>query len=145
MFKGNNSMNGNWFALRWQVLQRDNFTCQYCGQSAPSVILHVDHKTPRAVGGVDDMDNLVAACGACNIGRNLDHFVVPRGSNKHRVSLYDHIVAYLTVNGEATATELGRELNRQKSRANIASLLSNDDSFTVARKEGRSVYYRLAD
>lgn len=145
MFRQDNNMNGNWYALRWQVLQRDNFTCQYCGQSAPSVVLHVDHKMPRAAGGTDDMDNLITACESCNIGRNLDHFVVPKRDKKREASLYDRVVDYLIVNGEATATELGRVLKRQKSRANIAAMLSNNESFIVARKDGRKVYYRLTE
>lgn len=31
---------------RFRILERDNFTCQYCGNKAPDVILHVDHKIP---------------------------------------------------------------------------------------------------
>lgn len=29
--------------LRFEVLKRDSFTCQYCGASAPTIILHIDH------------------------------------------------------------------------------------------------------
>ena len=32
--------------LRFEVFKRDSFTCQYCGKSAPDVILHVDHILP---------------------------------------------------------------------------------------------------
>ena len=145
MFTQDNNMNGNWYALRWRVLQRDNFTCQYCGQSAPSVMLHVDHIVPRAAGGTDDMDNLLSACAACNIGRNLDHFTVPKRASgtKRKVSLFDEVVDYMQVNGAATATELGKVLKRQKSRANIASMLANNDNFAVSHKDGKSVYYML--
>jgi len=138
-------MNGNWYALRWQVLQRDNFTCVYCGQSAPSVILHIDHKIPRAAGGDDDMANLVTACEACNIGRNLDHFVIPERVNrhKHKVPLFDCMVDYLKVNEEATATEISKALGRQKSRCNIAHLLANSNEFRVSRREGKCVYYTM--
>jgi len=62
-------LNG-WYKLRWKILQRDNFTCQYCGQSAPNVKLEVDHKVPIADGGTNDEDNLVTACYACNRGKN---------------------------------------------------------------------------
>lgn len=47
---------------RFFVLQRDLFTCQYCGRTAPAVPLDVDHIVPVASGGEDDVFNLVAAC-----------------------------------------------------------------------------------
>jgi 5-methylcytosine-specific restriction endonuclease McrA len=56
-----------------EVLRRDNFTCQYCGQHA--AYLTVDHVLPRRLGGDYAWDNLVAACPNCNHhkgGRTLD-------------------------------------------------------------------------
>jgi 5-methylcytosine-specific restriction endonuclease McrA len=47
-----------------EILRRDNFTCQYCGQRAP--YLTIDHIIPRRLGGQHSWDNLVAACPACN-------------------------------------------------------------------------------
>lgn len=58
---------------RYEVLNRDNFTCRYCGQSAPDVKLHVDHVMPVALGGADTPDNLVAACMDCNAGKASTH------------------------------------------------------------------------
>lgn len=55
---------------RFDILQRDGFVCQYCGQGAPSVTLHVDHIIPVAHGGKNDDDNLVTACEACNNGKS---------------------------------------------------------------------------
>lgn len=54
---------------RYEVLRRDNFSCRYCGASAPDVKLHVDHVTPVALGGTDQPENLVAACIDCNNGK----------------------------------------------------------------------------
>lgn len=54
---------------RFHVLQRDQFTCQYCGQRAPYVELEVDHVNPQCRGGGDDFENLVAACSTCNRGK----------------------------------------------------------------------------
>lgn len=56
--------------IRWEVLKRDNFTCQYCGRKAPDVVLHVDHKIPKSLGGTYSMENLITACFACNIGKS---------------------------------------------------------------------------
>lgn len=47
-----------------EVLRRDNFTCQYCGQHAP--ILTIDHVIPRHMGGGYSWENLVTACASCN-------------------------------------------------------------------------------
>lgn len=55
--------------LRWQVLWRDNFTCRYCGRSAPCVPLVIDHVFPKARGGRDELENLTAACEPCNSGK----------------------------------------------------------------------------
>lgn len=55
--------------LRYEVLRRDNHTCQYCGRSAPDVELHVDHVIPVALGGRDEPSNLKAACRDCNSGK----------------------------------------------------------------------------
>lgn len=55
--------------LRFEVLKRDGFTCQYCGAHPPQVLLVVDHVTPVCEGGDNNMDNLVAACEPCNQGK----------------------------------------------------------------------------
>jgi hypothetical protein len=57
------------YSRRWHVLERDGFTCRYCGQSAPEVRLEVDHVLPRSRGGGDELDNLVTACWSCNQGK----------------------------------------------------------------------------
>ena len=55
--------------LRFEVFKRDSFTCQYCGKSAPDVVLHVDHIKPVKEGGTNDITNLVTACADCNLGK----------------------------------------------------------------------------
>ena len=57
------------FRLRFKILARDNFTCQYCGRRAPSVELHVDHKIPVSKGGSGELTNLITACVECNLGK----------------------------------------------------------------------------
>ena len=59
-----------WYKLRWKILKRDKYTCQYCGQSAPNVQLEVDHRVALADGGTDEEDNLITSCWACNRGKN---------------------------------------------------------------------------
>lgn len=54
---------------RYYILARDQFTCQYCGRSAPEVELHVDHLIPVARGGTNSTINLLAACDSCNLSK----------------------------------------------------------------------------
>lgn len=56
--------------LRFEVLRRDNHTCQYCGEQAPDVTLHVDHVKPKTLGGTDGPENLITACKDCNAGKS---------------------------------------------------------------------------
>ncbi len=51
---------------RRAVLARDNYTCQYCGVSASSAELTLDHVIPKVRGGQTTWDNLVCACRSCN-------------------------------------------------------------------------------
>lgn len=74
-------MNG-YYALRWQILERDNFTCQYCGQRAPDAKLEVDHKIPVSEGGKDEPDNLVTSCYACNRGKSALSIISLRKGKK---------------------------------------------------------------
>lgn len=54
---------------RFKVLERDNFTCRYCGGRPPDVILEVDHIHPISLGGSSSYDNLVTSCRPCNRGK----------------------------------------------------------------------------
>jgi hypothetical protein len=55
--------------LRFEVFNRDNFTCGYCGRKTPEVILELDHVIPLSKGGTDDLDNLITSCFECNRGK----------------------------------------------------------------------------
>lgn len=55
--------------LRFEVFKRDSFTCQYCGNKAPDVLLHIDHINPVSKGGDNDILNLLTSCVSCNLGK----------------------------------------------------------------------------
>jgi hypothetical protein len=55
--------------IRFEVFKRDSFKCQYCGQSAPDVVLHIDHIIPVAENGSNDLLNLITSCFECNSGK----------------------------------------------------------------------------
>jgi len=48
---------------RKNILRRDGFRCQYCGNRDQ---LTVDHVVPKSRGGKDTWKNLVTACTSCN-------------------------------------------------------------------------------
>jgi 5-methylcytosine-specific restriction endonuclease McrA len=49
---------------RRALFQRDNFTCQYCGEKPDR--LEVEHVVPRSHGGRNVWENVVTSCRACN-------------------------------------------------------------------------------
>ncbi|MEM7073772.1 MAG: HNH endonuclease [Pseudomonadota bacterium] len=49
---------------RFNLFLRDRFQCQYCGARGE---LTFDHVVPRARGGTTAWENVVAACGPCNL------------------------------------------------------------------------------
>jgi len=51
---------------RINVLTRDNFSCQYCGEKKLMRELNYDHVIPRSQGGKTTWENIVMACYPCN-------------------------------------------------------------------------------
>lgn len=60
--------------LRFEVFKRDNFTCQYCGQMAPNVLLDVNHINPVKERGINNIINLITSCRECNIVNGANTF-----------------------------------------------------------------------
>ena len=56
--------------VRFTILKRDDFTCQYCGRWAPWVMLEVDHVVAVSRGGTGCSENLITACSECNRGKS---------------------------------------------------------------------------
>ena len=55
--------------LRKEILARDNYTCQKCGNSTrkePNLLLEIDHIIPLSKGGLTKEDNLQTLCWRCN-------------------------------------------------------------------------------
>ena len=51
-----------WRFMRELALQKNNYSCVYCGNNADTV----DHVLAKSKGGTDALHNLVAACRRCN-------------------------------------------------------------------------------
>lgn len=54
---------------RLAVYRRDSFTCTLCG--TPGGDLTLDHVTPLARGGSDEIENLTTACRDCNVRKGV--------------------------------------------------------------------------
>lgn len=92
--------------IRFEVLKRDMFKCQYCGRSPikdQDVVLEVDHIIPVAEGGNNEMINLVTSCWDCNRGkgaRKLDdrQIIVTQHEEIEKLQIeneqYDHLIEY---------------------------------------------------
>jgi 5-methylcytosine-specific restriction endonuclease McrA len=52
---------------RFNVFLRDGFACQYCASRLPTHDLTFDHVIPRSRGGRTTWENVVTACGECNL------------------------------------------------------------------------------
>jgi 5-methylcytosine-specific restriction endonuclease McrA len=57
---------------RRNLLLRDSYRCQYCGEQPSVRELNVDHVMPRSRGGRDTWENLVIACRRCNLRKSDD-------------------------------------------------------------------------
>jgi len=58
--------------LRYQIMERDNFRCVFCGQGAKDgVALQIDHIIRPENGGDNSEKNLRLLCMSCNKGRYL--------------------------------------------------------------------------
>jgi hypothetical protein len=54
--------------IRWQVWERDNFTCKHCGSRRD---LTVDHIFPEFLGGSFELSNLQTLCRRCNSRKGI--------------------------------------------------------------------------
>ncbi len=51
---------------RINLLARDQFQCQYCGEVLSYGEQTIDHVVPRSQGGTTHWENVVSACNGCN-------------------------------------------------------------------------------
>jgi DNA-directed RNA polymerase subunit RPC12/RpoP len=74
--------------LRFEIFKRDGFKCQYCGATPNKEVLQVDHITPVAEGGENDIDNLITSCQPCNIGKGARSLTaIPKSLKEKSISI----------------------------------------------------------
>jgi 5-methylcytosine-specific restriction endonuclease McrA len=86
---------------RKNILIRDNYTCQYCGNSSKKdtkVKMTIDHIVPISKGGTNNWLNAVACCIKCNLNKSnksLKEFEKEFGLNlikqPHEPSIYMYL------------------------------------------------------
>lgn len=137
-----------YYGLRFDVLERDSFTCQYCGQSAPSVPLTVDHIKPRSEGGEDTEENLITACWSCNAGKasrltvtHLSGLSLGGQSITQMPRIGPICLEYITKHGRATSTMISKATGINQS--NVSKFLNHSTLLTKER-EGKNVFYSLS-
>ncbi|KKN22322.1 hypothetical protein LCGC14_0916580 [marine sediment metagenome] len=54
---------------RQNVLARDRYKCQYCGERMPLRKLTFDHVVPKSRGGKTCWENIVCCCKICNLAK----------------------------------------------------------------------------
>lgn len=77
-------MMNKWVRLRFKILNRDGFTCKYCGKSPMNktdMRLHIDHIKPQSEYGTNAETNLITACNECNFGK-LDFELTDKAKEK---------------------------------------------------------------
>jgi len=83
--------------LRYKILQRDQFKCQYCGRGVGDGIhLHIDHIVPRCEGGKNEESNLRTACADCNHGKgpHPGRKKTGKDSSKERIKILSAICEF---------------------------------------------------
>jgi 5-methylcytosine-specific restriction enzyme A len=77
-----------WVKARARVLARDTYLCQPCMKAGrTTTATEVDHVKPKAKGGTDDDDNLVAICRSCHRDKTAREAAEAQGhSLKPRIS-----------------------------------------------------------
>lgn len=90
---------------RRNVLLRDRFCCQYCGEKRPSHELTFDHVIPRSRGGRTTWENILTACVDCNSRKGA---LEPNFSGRRGVAGNDGRMRPLKVPRRPTSAELFR-------------------------------------
>ena len=122
--------------LRFEVLKRDGFRCQYCGlESREGAGLVVDHVIPVALGGADDANNLVACCRECNSGKS---------STKLPDATVERVTAAAVEHAEAISMDAARRKQDWEQRGGIVeSFRKSWDAWTYPNAHGQERTYTL--
>jgi len=121
---------------RFEVFQRDNFTCCYCGRKTPQVVLEVDHMIPVSEDGTDDLHNLVTSCWECNRGKGASLIESVAGGS----DLHEKAVVMLERELQLKEYNAVKRMQRERQDQEIADLYAHWDSIAPGGSAGKFPY-----
>lgn len=155
---------------RFQIFERDNFTCQYCGRKPPEVQLEADHIVPLAKGGTNDERNLITACRDCNRGKGIENLAatndffnmkpikfsdIPQSAVKAQIvfinyasSYYDslNVLLKLFIDPSQVSREAYRKFNGKKVKINCTNYDDKDfETFEIFERKTLIFLLALVD
>src|SRR5258708_36148666 len=91
---------------RIKVIERDNYTCRYCGNTSPP--FHADHVYPYSKGGETSINNMVTACQRCNVkkGSKVGIYPKPIGYFKNKDRVIGHVIHNISQEASLIFTSL---------------------------------------
>jgi len=131
-------------SLRFDVLEKDNFTCQYCGAKTTdeNVLLEVDHIIPISKGGDNNIENLITSCKKCNIGKSAKKL-----GAKKRLTLRQKEIKELEQKREQQEMYLKSRLNKRNESEilvnYIHSLCNKYELNRVLNDYGKNIIFKL--
>jgi 5-methylcytosine-specific restriction endonuclease McrA len=84
------------------IFARDDYTCQYCGQTARE--LTIDHVIPKRMGGNASWENLVCCCRRCNTKKG-DKALSQTGMKLRRMPRRPRFVPYISLTKYVAGTK----------------------------------------
>jgi 5-methylcytosine-specific restriction endonuclease McrA len=84
------------------IFARDDYTCQYCGQSVRE--LTIDHVIPKRMGGGATWENLVCCCRRCNT-RKGDKSLTQAGMKLRRLPRRPRFIPYISLTKYVAGTK----------------------------------------
>ena len=121
-------------AARKFVTERAESRCEYC--CAPEIVTgesyHIEHITPRALGGADDLTNCALSCITCN-GHKADHITGIDPGTRAEIPLFHPRQDRWARHFRFSADTLKIQGLTAKGRATIARLQMNEPRQIEAR------------
>lgn len=112
--------------LRYDVFERDGFTCQYCGQQPPDITLVIDHIIPVAEGGGNEVDNLRTACQPCNAGKSAKLPTSPVTNESDRLRRAQEAMEALALAESAKSAREARKALREEATSMLGEFWTGD-------------------
>ena len=129
-------------SLRFDVLEKDNFACQYCGAKATddNVLLEIDHIVSVSEGGGNNIENLTTSCKKCNMGKG-----VKKLGAKKRLTLRQKEIRELEQKREQLEAYIKSRLDKTEEIKPFMDYICHIIEINTGLKSGRKITDRMAN